>query len=72
MSDDQLSQLTLDAVDLVGDPSALPGSRVLRTKIAYPVFLKEYEEARKRLEEGTGVLVPYSKSLPAPARPAFS
>ena len=35
-------------------------SRVLRTKIAYPVFLKEYEEARKRLEEGTGMRGLYS------------
>ena len=69
MSDDQLSQLTLDAVDLVGDPSTwVPGPA---DQDRLPVFLKEYEEARKRLEEGTGVLVPYSKSLPAPARPAF-
>ncbi len=34
----------------------LIGGRVLRTPIAYPVFLREYENARRRLsEDGTGV-----------------
>ena len=62
MSDDQLTQLSLDALN-----SIIPdirgrhlGAQVLRTNIAYPVFLKEYEEDRKRFEEGTGVRGLYS------------
>ena len=62
MSDDQLTELSLDALN-----SIIPdirgrylGAQVLRTKIAYPVFLKEYEEDRKRFEEGTGVRGLYS------------
>ena len=57
MSDDQLADLSLDALDPIipGIRRLYLGSRVLRTKIAYPVFLKEYEEDRKRLEGGTGV-----------------
>lgn len=31
------------------------GCRVLRTPIAYPVFLREYEAERQRLSEGTGI-----------------
>ena len=31
------------------------GSDVLRTHIAYPVFLKEYEEIRKEFERSTNV-----------------
>ena len=31
------------------------GCRVLRTPIAYPVFLREYEEERRRFERSTGV-----------------
>lgn len=36
------------------------GSRVLRTPIAYPVFLSEYEQDRQRLERDTGVEGLYS------------
>lgn len=31
------------------------GCRVLRTPIAYPIFMNEYEEDRKRFDAGTGV-----------------
>jgi protoporphyrinogen/coproporphyrinogen III oxidase len=31
------------------------GCRVLRTPVAYPIFLNEYEEVRQRLEHNTGV-----------------
>ena len=57
MSDDQLAELSLEALSLIVPRirGRYLGSQVLRTKIAYPVFLKEYEENRKRLEEGTGV-----------------
>jgi protoporphyrinogen oxidase len=36
------------------------GCRVLRTPIAYPVFLKEYEDERVRFEAGTGLEGLYS------------
>lgn len=36
------------------------GCRVLRTPLAYPVFLSEYEDDRKRLENGTGIEGLYS------------
>ena len=31
------------------------GSNVLRTPIAYPVFLKEYEERRQQFEKSTNI-----------------
>ncbi len=31
------------------------GCRVLRTPVAYPVFLREYEDKRQDLEKGTGI-----------------
>lgn len=36
------------------------GCRVLRTPIAYPVYLKEYEPDRRRFEKGTGIEGLYS------------
>ena len=36
------------------------GCRVLRTRIAYPILLKAYEPARKRLEQTTGIEGLYS------------
>ncbi|NEP16235.1 MAG: NAD(P)-binding protein [Leptolyngbya sp. SIO4C1] len=36
------------------------GCRVLRTPIAYPVFLNQYEETRRQLEQSTGVEGLYS------------
>ncbi len=36
------------------------GCRVLRTPLAYPVFLSEYEEDRQRFEKGTGIEGLYS------------
>lgn len=32
-----------------------PGANVLKTPIVYPVFLNEYEQARKGFEQSTGV-----------------
>jgi protoporphyrinogen/coproporphyrinogen III oxidase len=57
MPDDQLAELSLAALDLVvpGIRQRYLGCRVLRTPIAYPVFLNEYEEARQKLNQGTGV-----------------
>ena len=53
-----------------GDPPALVaggdkakrflGCRVVRTPLAYPVFLTEYEADRRRFEQGTGVQGLYS------------
>jgi hypothetical protein len=36
------------------------GCRLLRTPVAYPVFLKEYEPERRSLEKSTGVKGLYS------------
>jgi protoporphyrinogen oxidase len=57
MSDDALTELCLTQVaDIVPDVRArFIGSRVVRTKIAYPVFLLAYEPARRALEHSTGV-----------------
>jgi protoporphyrinogen/coproporphyrinogen III oxidase len=57
MPDDQLADLSLDALDPIV-PSIRRrylGHRVLRTPIAYPVFLNEYESQRQQLEQTTGV-----------------
>jgi protoporphyrinogen/coproporphyrinogen III oxidase len=57
MPDDQLGELALDTLDVVvpGIRRRYLGCRVLRTPIAYPVFLNEYEEARQKLDMSTGV-----------------
>jgi protoporphyrinogen oxidase len=57
MDDDVLTDLVLTQLaDIVPDVrSRFRGSRVLRTKLAYPVFLRAYEPARQALEESTGV-----------------
>jgi oxygen-dependent protoporphyrinogen oxidase len=62
MADDQLGELCLDHLR-----SIIPrvrelylGCRVLRTPIAYPVFLNDYEEDRKRFEYSMGVEGLYS------------
>lgn len=55
--DEQLAKLCLEHLTpLVKDASArYLGARVLRTPIAYPIFLREYEEDRLRWQRTTGV-----------------
>ncbi len=55
--DDQLAALCLDALEPIapGVRRAFIGSRVLRTPIAYPVYLNAYEQRRQEFERGTGV-----------------
>jgi protoporphyrinogen/coproporphyrinogen III oxidase len=40
---------------IAGAEERFLGCRVLRTPFAYPVFLNEYENDRKRFRESTGV-----------------
>lgn len=57
-ADDQaLAERCLDQLrDVVPDiRQRFLGARVLRTRIAYPVYLKAYEETRLRLRQSTGV-----------------
>ena len=55
--DDQLAKLCLEHLTpLLKDARArYLGARVLRTPIAYPIFLREYEEDRLRFQRTTGV-----------------
>ncbi len=55
--DSALAESCMDQLrDVVPDiRSRFIGARVLRTKIAYPVYLKAYEEERKNLSRSTGV-----------------
>jgi protoporphyrinogen/coproporphyrinogen III oxidase len=57
MADHELAELSLDALDVIipGIRGRYLGCRVLRTPIAYPVFLREYEDARQKLDGDTGV-----------------
>jgi hypothetical protein len=57
MDDDALGELCVDAMgDVIPDARArYEGCQVVRTAIAYPVFLNSYEPARKALETSTGV-----------------
>jgi oxygen-dependent protoporphyrinogen oxidase len=57
MDDDQLGERCLDHLEafLPGVRAAYLGCRVVRTPIAYPVFLNEYEPAREALETSTGI-----------------
>lgn len=57
MDDDALAELALDDVAAVVPDvrSRFLGAGVVKTPIAYPVFLNRYEPARQRLESGTGV-----------------
>ncbi len=62
MADEQLGALCLDHLDSI-IPNARQrylGCHVLKTPIAYPVFLNEYEEDRQRFEHSTGVEGLYS------------
>ncbi len=61
MSDAGLGDLCLAHLDCIPEArSRYLGCSVLRTPIAYPVFLNEYESDRERLERGTGVAGLYS------------
>jgi oxygen-dependent protoporphyrinogen oxidase len=62
MPDERLGDLAIDALDPIvpGIRQRYLGCRVLRTPIAYPIFLNEYEEARQRLRRTTGVQGLYS------------
>jgi oxygen-dependent protoporphyrinogen oxidase len=56
-SEEQLADLCLPALEeLIPDVGRrLLGTRVLRTKIAYPVYLREYERRRVEFAESSGV-----------------
>lgn len=60
--DERLGELCLaHLAALIPDvKSRYLGCRVLRTPLAYPVFLKEYEADRRRFEQGTGIEKLYS------------
>lgn len=62
MPDSDLGKLCLDNMESIipGARERYLGCKVLRTPIAYPVFLKEYEAHRKRFQESTGVSYLYS------------
>ena len=57
MDEDELTELCLEHLTrIVADARAkFLGANVLRTPIAYPVFLNEYEPARKDFERSTGI-----------------
>jgi protoporphyrinogen/coproporphyrinogen III oxidase len=57
MADDQLGELCVDHLDgiIPNIRQKYLGCRVLRTPVAYPVYLHEYEEARLELEQSTGI-----------------
>ncbi len=57
MDDDTLAKTTLEAIErfVPGIRDRYIGCRVLRTPLAYPLFLNEYEEDRQRFAQGTGV-----------------
>lgn len=62
MDDERLGELCLEHLANVipGARSRYRGCRVLRTPIAYPIFLREYEEERVRFAAGPGVEGLYS------------
>ena len=62
MSDDAVGTLCLDHLDRLfpGMRQRYLGSRVLRTPVAYPVFLNEYESDRIALERGLPIEGLYS------------
>jgi protoporphyrinogen oxidase len=57
MPDEQLGEYCLDHMEAIirGVRERYLGCRVLRTPIAYPVFLKEYEKERQSFERQSGV-----------------
>jgi protoporphyrinogen oxidase len=60
--DDRLVELCLDHLTLIVRDvrQRFLGAQVLRTPIAYPVYLNEYESDRLRLRQSTGVKGLYS------------
>ncbi len=62
MTEEQLGELCLDHLrDIIPDVRGrYLGCRVLRTPIAYPVFLRSYESERRALERSTGIEGLYS------------
>ena len=62
MEDEALGQLCVENLSsLIPDvKERYLGCRVLRTPFAYPVFAREYEADRQRLEKGTGIEGLYS------------
>ncbi|MFN0280017.1 MAG: protoporphyrinogen/coproporphyrinogen oxidase [Pyrinomonadaceae bacterium] len=57
MSDDELAELCLNSMsEIVPDiRERYLGHNILKTGISYPVFLKEYEQARKEFEKSTNI-----------------
>ena len=62
MPDDALGAMCVERMEPVVRDAArrFIGCRVLRTAIAYPIFLRAYEQDRKRLQRSTGVQGLYS------------
>lgn len=62
MADEQLGELCLTHLRAIIPDAAQRylGCQVLRTPIAYPIFLKEYEADRQRFEHSTGIENLYS------------
>jgi len=57
MDEEKLSALCLEhLINIIPDAKKrFLGSNVLKTPIAYPVFLNEYEQARKDFEQSSGI-----------------
>jgi len=57
MDEEKLSALCLEHLTKIipGAKEKYLGANVLKTPIAYPVFLNEYETARKNFEQSTGI-----------------
>lgn len=62
MPDDALGSMCVEHMKGIVPDAArrFTGCRVLRTAIAYPIFLRAYEQDRKRLQRSTGVQGLYS------------
>jgi protoporphyrinogen/coproporphyrinogen III oxidase len=62
MPDDRITQLCLEHLSPIipGIGERFLGADVLRTPIAYPVYLSEYEADRLRFQRSTGVRGLYS------------
>ena len=62
MNDAAAGEYCLDAMESIipGARQSYLGCRVLRTAIAYPVFLREYEDERLRFQRTTGIRGLYS------------
>jgi len=57
MDEEKLTELCLENLSKIipGVNEKFLGAKVLKTPIAYPVFLNEYESARKDFERSTGI-----------------